>query len=472
MLVIELYKFNKKPNSTSRPSAPFITCENCLLMDDTSIINPRIAFRFGLEEAPIACNYAYIPEFKRYYFVNDWTWHNGQWIALFNCDVMASYKTEIGDSTQYVLRNATTYNESIIDTFYPARCGCDIQKSEMENPFVPVFGGGSYVLGIINSDNNSTGVGAISYYVLTPAQFAVFREKLLGNVEWFNEGISDISEDLAKTLFNPFQYISSCLWFPFTITGTSVNKLSFGWWNIDVPCSRLPGSGVQTFGSTIATPKHPQSTGKAYLNDSPFSQYRFDWPCVGCVAIEPKYLYSVPHFGYICQVDLVTGGATIELKALNGDLTIDRTITILSSQIGVPIRLAQISADYFGNVASVAGGNFGGLLNAGAAMFSSLLGGNSASAIGNAVDASFASVQSSGTNGSASAFFLPPVLQGKFLRVVDDMPVNMGRPLCAAKQISTLSGFTLCQSSRIEIPGTYEEASSIIDYMNGGFFYE
>lgn len=473
MFVINLYKFNKKPNSTKQPKDFVIRCKSCLLLDDTSIVNPRVSFRFDTDFDPTGTNYAYIEKFKRYYFITDWLWSKGLWIAQFNVDVLASYKTEIGASTQYVLRNANDYNESVIDKFYPARCGYDVQTVTMDSPFSPVFSGGSYVLGVVNSDNNSAGVGSLSYYVLTPSQFAVFRSKLLGSVEWFDsESITEISESLTKAMFNPFQYVSSCMWFPFTITGSALSSLPYGWWSLDVSCSRLPASAVETFGATVAKPMHPQSSGKAYLNDSPFAMYRFDWPCVGCVNLDSKYLYSVPFFGYICQVDLVTGGATIELKACNSDLSIDRTITILSAQIGVPVQLSQISADYVNGAIGVANGNYGGLINSAIGAIGGLFGGNGVSSIGNAIESAFAQVHTSGTNGSASAYFLPPTLQARFLRVVEDLPASMGRPLCAPRQISNLSGYTLCQSARIEIPGTYDEAERIVDYMNGGFYYE
>lgn len=468
MFAINLYKFNKKPNSTKQPNDFVIRCTSCLLLDDTSIVNPRVSFKFDTDFDPTSANYAYIEKFKRYYFVTDWVWSKGLWIAQFNVDVLASYKTEIGASTQYVLRNANDYNESIVDTFYPARCGYDVQSVVMDNPFSPVFSGGSYVIGVINSDDNGTSVGSLSYYVLTPAQFATFRKKLLDDISWFEgESITELSENLTKAMFNPFQYVSSCMWFPFTINGATLDSIPYGWWSLDIPCSRLPATGVQTFGATVAKPSHPQSGGKTFLNDAPYGLYRFDWPCVGCVNLDSKYLYSVPMFGYICQVDLVTGGATIELKACNADLSIDRTITILNAQIGVNIQLSQIALN----------GGRGVLISSGQAFFSNWVsktfGGNDAIAgCGNALEAVLTQPSSSGSNGSASAYFLPPTLQARFLRVVDDLPASMGRPLCAPRQISNLSGYTLCQSARIEIPGTYDEAERIVDYMNGGFYYE
>ena len=479
MFSIELYKFNKKENSTARPTTPFKSFDNCCLKDATSILNPVIHFRPTDDEFYIpgtgldifTANYAYIPLFNRYYFINNWEFNSGLWVAYMSCDVLATYKTEIGNSTQYVLRNANSYNESVTDLMYPGRCGCDVQSAVMENPFSPVFSGGTYVLGVVNSDNGG-GVGSVSYYILTPAQFNTFRNKLLGSVEIFHDGISEISESLTKAMFNPFQYVASCMWFPFAIGGTSLTRIPLGWWNIDVSCSRLPASGVQTFSGTVAKPVHPQSSGKAFLNDAPYASYRFDWPCVGCISIDPKYLYGVPSFGYICQIDLVTGRATIELKAHNADLTVERTITIVTAQIGVPVQLSQISADYASGVVGIAQGNIGGLANVGGAILSSIFGGNHISSIGNAIESTFANVQSSGTNGSASAFFLPPTLQAKFVRVVDDFPQTIGRPLCEPRKLSTLTGFTMCQNATIEIFGTDSEKATVRNFLNGGFYYE
>ena len=495
MLTMSLYKFAKKRNSTKIPTNP-VTTVNIELVDATSIVSPSVRIvvfgDFVLPDEPkeqnvaetlasdgaesevypqfnpADVNYAYIAEFKRYYYIAEWTYNKGFWTASLLCDVLASYKPEIGASTQYILRSASNFDTSIVDTMYPARSGCDVQSAQFVNPFTAIFNGGTYVLGVINSDGASNGIGAVSYYLFTPTQFNTFRNLLMGSIDWMYEGITEIGSDLTKAIFNPFQYIASCMWFPVTIGGTAITKLPYGWWSLDCACSRMSATGQYSIGDTVAIPKHPQSASFPYLNDAPYSQYKFDWACFGTIPIDPKYLYGVSQFGYIVQIDLVTGKAVLELRAVESDLSVNRLCHMASGQIGVPIQMAQLAIDY----ADSAAGGVTTLMQGIAGVAYGAITGKSLASIGDSVQNAFAQLYTSGTNGSASAFYHPPRLQGKFLRIVGTNQELLGRPCLKSVQISTLSGFVLCQNPVIEIRGTEGEAQEIVRFMDSGFFYE
>ena len=63
------------------------------LKTETSIIRPEIFIEM---ENPSGYNYAYIPEFNRYYFINDITSvNNDLWRISMNVDVLESFKDEI-----------------------------------------------------------------------------------------------------------------------------------------------------------------------------------------------------------------------------------------------------------------------------------------------------------------------------------------------------------------------------------------
>ena len=114
---VTFYNFSKRRNSTKRPSGG--TSYTCLLKEDTSTARPSIAIKWnGSSSAPAGFNYCYIPDFGRYYWVNSWTYSERQWIAACSVDVLATYKTEIGGSSKYVLRAASDYDPEVIDTLY------------------------------------------------------------------------------------------------------------------------------------------------------------------------------------------------------------------------------------------------------------------------------------------------------------------------------------------------------------------
>ena len=146
-ITITLYSFTKRENSTKRPSSGG-TDYSCILIDDTSLMNP--VFKLEIGSNPIGKNYAYISDFNRYYFINDITTSNDFWYISCTCDVLASFKTEIGSQTHYVLRSASNYDGAISDTLYPASTTVSSYIDYADSPGDPMkwSNGHCYILGI------------------------------------------------------------------------------------------------------------------------------------------------------------------------------------------------------------------------------------------------------------------------------------------------------------------------------------
>lgn len=64
-MIIRLFTFGKRENSTLRPAAGSGTDYNCVLKSETSVVNPSILIDFADQQAPAVhlFNYAYIPDF-------------------------------------------------------------------------------------------------------------------------------------------------------------------------------------------------------------------------------------------------------------------------------------------------------------------------------------------------------------------------------------------------------------------------
>ena len=114
---VYLMQFKKKENSTLQPTINFQPFSGTL-RESCSIINPSIGFDLGQNTTPVA-NYAYIPTFSRYYFIENWTWERGIWWAEMAVDVLASWRSDIGSSSNYVLRAAAASNGYVEDSYYP-----------------------------------------------------------------------------------------------------------------------------------------------------------------------------------------------------------------------------------------------------------------------------------------------------------------------------------------------------------------
>ena len=457
MLDITFYKFGKNENSTKTVNVAGETFK-CALIEPTDIINPRIALAHA---NPTAYNYARIPIFNRYYFVNNWSWSGGRWVALLNVDVLASWKADIGRQSQYVVRSSARHNGEIIDTLYPAdtdvwlelSIGYDVETGEPFK-FSRRIQDGTFVVGIVNSEQDA--IGTVSYYAFTNDQFRAFCNKLMGSGEWMYEGIQEIGEELTKVLFNPFQYIASCIWLPFTTGSGAVSEIKYGWWTFSATAKKITGANV---GYTIAfdIPKHPQISRGSYLNCSPFTRRYLDWPCFGRIALDATILDKFDKLSVDAYIDTVSGVGTLRIAP--GVIP----ISTLQTQIGVPIQMSQMAVDY----GSIVGSAVNSIQHA-----ARLDIGGAFASIGDAVASAIPQMQTVGKNGSISAYRFNPVLVSEFYTVVDEDNEHRGRPLMEKVNPSTIPGYILCSDAELECNATSNEISQIKAFLNGGFYYE
>ena len=116
---IALYHFAKRDNSTARPLANsgngIDTVYTGELKTGCSMLSPQVMFKFEPGFSPRKFNYGYIPLFERYYFIDDWEWSAGLWIANMGVDVLATWKVYIEKDTEYITRAAGASNGQVMD---------------------------------------------------------------------------------------------------------------------------------------------------------------------------------------------------------------------------------------------------------------------------------------------------------------------------------------------------------------------
>ena len=82
-------------------------------------------------------------------------------------------------------------------------------------------------------------------------------------------------------------------------------------------------------------------------------------------------------------------------------------------------------------------------------------------------------IESVGAVGSVSAYYLnAPVIDSIFYKLVEEDLSQLGRPLCARRTISSLSGYIECEKADLDSAASPTEKTEIISAMNGGFYYE
>lgn len=462
---VKLYVFSKKKNSTKQPTA--LTVQetfSCKLNDGSGLINPTFIFDFQAlilqGHNPYDYNYAYVSDWKRYYFIEDWSYVLGLWHCTMIVDPLASYKTEIGAHYTYVLRSASSYDRYLPDSLFPIKAGATFAAEQQNsNPFATAYSAGYFVAGIINGD--SYGYGAVNYYVFTASEFRTFCNYLLSNTSYYN--VTDITTDLLKVLYNPFQYVVSCTWLPVTpnMQSVALSSVPIGWWSIPCSCHRL-SSYVRVGGSvSISIPRNPEGATKPFMYGEPYTEYYLDFPPFGAFSISADNLINANAnlLDLAWNVDCITGAGRLQMGINSA-----QPFNIVHGQVGVPVQLAQMSPNVFDNLQQALG-------STGFPAVDNII--TTIGNVGNALIAKMSPMQTTGSTGGFMAGYYPIKLTGIFHGVASEDLAEFGAPLCQDKTINTLAGYVLCAHGDFQASHCL---SSELDMINGhltsGFFYE
>jgi len=476
MFPVKFFNFQKKPNSTARP-ADAGTEIQCILKEPCSIQNPVITLDLGMDAAPVY-NYCYIAIFSRWYYVTDWIFtENRMWQASLSSDLLATFKSDIGNAQLYILRCSAESDGNIADTYYPAKTFSVFGTRTVNNPWVNNVQDGSFVIGVGSGDTPT--YGSTTYYLMDPSQCMAMMRDLANNfvTELNGFSLTDASLALQKALIDPFQYINSCIWFPIpygNMPGVgSLHSLSLGGFDLPTASGRYINAASPDTAVTFSfeLPAHPFAETRGAYMTALYRKLYLEIPPFGSVEIDNSVAALYSRLAVRINIDTTSGKASIRIGCGNDGDTISTLLARYESQIGVPMQLSAVYRDTFNSL--------GGLLSGGIRTAASLFGGSIFGAVGSAVagvtDAANNSrprVESIGSAGSFSGFTGAPTLYIQFLDVVNEDNAHSGRPLCAIRQISTIPGYIMVKDGDIEIDGFTGEAETIKSIMETGFFYE
>ena len=82
---------------------------------DTNLLKPVFKVKTFNNNA----NYIYVPNLRRYYFIDNYTLSNQCVYLHCSVDVLMSYKTELLNTECLISRSETDYNDNIVDTLAP-----------------------------------------------------------------------------------------------------------------------------------------------------------------------------------------------------------------------------------------------------------------------------------------------------------------------------------------------------------------
>lgn len=476
MITIRLYTFEKYENSTKRPTGNGTTF-SCKVKSPSSLEAPKVELSTAY---PGNFNYAYIPEWNRYYFITDCSYDEGLWVLQLKVDVLATYKTEIGNASLYILRSASASDGNIRDTYYPIKAnntkhhGYQFNRvvDDHETSIPGDYSSGVIVINIVGTET----AGGSTLWQLLPEDFAELVKALYVDINGYQVG--DVVEKVVQTFGgNPQSLINSAMWFPFPFDVYAVQQVKIGAWLAHKP---VGGSQVPITGGIINDPayllpdvtftldKHPLAATRGnYLNVSPYTRYTLGLPGCGVVNLDTTMLQGITGITVHRYMDAFSGQLFVKVLADSSN----QVLAYMQGQIGIPIQLrgANNSNSLVSGAGSVISGIVGAITGGGA----SAIAGAVTAGVGTALETMGGTPTSSSMGaGFASITDERIWLDTLFYDIVDADNTHNGRPLMQTRTINTLSGFIMVQRGDVPIEGTAEEQAEIRRYLEGGFYYE
>jgi hypothetical protein len=329
--------FNKARNSTARPSGTPVTLSG-ILKEECSIYEPvvKIAMdNFSVDTAQkriIYFNYAYIPEFGRYYFVVDKVYTLGYWEFHLKCDVMGTWRTVIGSQRQFIMRSGKAGD--IDDTMYIP----ELSFSRTVQPLNRIFddnvnesafgmndlGNGVYIVTMAGAPDNSLpgNVSALinNTYALTKTDFDNLRRELsTSSYTGISAAQDDLTENVAKVLINPFQYIIRAFYIPIAWlnlfpVGASSSAIRYGWYKLNTHALVVSDPVVSKLLYNGNIPKNNiySQQGYNFMNSSRWTKYSIQYPIIGDVRLPNEYLYNADIIHINAVIDLCSGEVLLQ----------------------------------------------------------------------------------------------------------------------------------------------------------------
>ena len=472
---------SKRVNSTFIPAMS--RTYNCTLKRPCTIETPVV----DISDFNTNYNVAYIPDFHRYYFVTSIVSISNDITRYYlSVDVLATYKSSILDSTVYVRRSQNLGNKYLKD---PAACHtCNTPNTFTVSFDIPGMStDGIYILQTA-APNAGSIAGGNCIYALTQGELSALISEVFDS-----QSYGQTATDEVKTYFNPFQYITSCRWFPVGDIGVSTQRIKFGWWTAQTTAG-IVTQGNASYNATVIMPASIDWSD----HDPEYTRFNMYIPGIGDIEIDPAF--SGKDINVSIYPDWATGIAIAKLRCDGCD------IASASGQWGIDVQLTQFSSDPSNMVSTIMQamgfgsdspthqeanihdvmnnggvGSTGGLgtvdvgaaaINATATMLP-FIGSSFRAGIQNLLQAQ---LSMSGANGSRS--YLANNQQIKLSRrkydiYESDINSVYGTPCERNYKLERCTGFTICNNASITIPSaTAKEKISVKNYLEGGFWIE
>ena len=486
--------FSKRRNSTKQPLS-LSDVRDVKLKEPTSIDHPSFTITGD------HFDYNYCLWDGRYYFIENITSIHDNLIQI-DCvlDVLATFKTEILASTQFVCYSSQSGNAWLADTRIP------VLKSTIVSKAVAAMTGlfntsGFYVLSVVGKTgcetfcvNKSTltaliseiqnwqddSIDAIVQGLPSPPTGSSTPQAAIDALADFMAGLQEAaikSDFIGNAYANAPACIRSCIWVPFLLSAFSGGSHQIWLGNFETQQAGFELNATPTTGQvTVNIPWHFSDWRRGYCEDV----YLY-LPLVGMVGIASE---SLTHASSITVKYSATGtDGTICYQVISGNEIIGSYGGQCSANYPIGINQQASAGEVVTTLASGASKTVSAAINS---SISPLSAGAAAVGIGmEAVSAVYDTVDTAnsthlscigGIGGGAGVGLDLDItcytVAHETVINPADMKDTMGLPTMKPLQLTTLTGFCQCANAHVDAPATAGELDAIDAMLNSGFYIE
>lgn len=447
MTEIILFHFSKRKNSTKRPAGQG-TSVSCLLKADTTFQNPTFKLKLSLDNA---LQYNYLKWADHYYFINSTMSLNNDMVEITASeDVLATYRTEIGNYTCFIERSSKQTTLANDNMYVPTNDWVLTTRnvSHREKIMTQTYSQ-QYIIRVVSK------TGVASYYIN-----GIQLNSLLDYMYTESNFADVITDAVTKLMFDPFKYIVDLKWVPFVESAFKNNKveaIQLGFWNSGVMAKRIDEDTVVNFSYSFAfnNPLYAISDFRYYSPS--FSTYFIKLPFIGVVALNPYKIDESVNALY--QFDATSGLCNVFLQS--------KKVVFASYQfqLSVPVQIGYAST----NVAQ--------LTTSAVSLVSAGLQGNIqgiSAGIDVARSITAPEVSMLGTIGNISNILNNQILEFNSYACtsLDPDGASEGYVDGNVRVISSLTGFVKCRDASIQVAGFEGDQDQVNSYLNSGFYFE
>lgn len=467
-LTVQLYKWHKRRNSTKQPGvADPHTDFSCTLKEPTSIHNPVII----LATNDCDFTYAHISAWSRYYFVDDVVYvHNGLVEYHLTEDVLASNKTDIGNTVAHIAYASTGYNSFIVDP------RIEVSTSKFAERDYTGIGlrYNYYLLTVYNNLNHSSAMGMCDVYILTDSQIGSLKNQMAS---------STIMDDLADYFHgDSLTGIISCKWIPYKPIDDGIGGITEETNSVTIGDKTFSITGAHrlkryaTMGDIVSFNKSPVYSD--FRNSDPYTSCMIYLPGAGLFPLSLNDFASSDKIYLNYSIEIATGNIYYFVYTQTNNVVLS-----VSADISAEVPIGRIIANNGGAVNSgiATAGGIGAALVGAVSGNMALVAGGAATAIASASNMALSSNQHTasvmgGIGGRGVQRFPLAEVFYYAMDTVDPTSANyiatMGRPCGKTEKINLHSGYVECINAHVSADADAQELSEIESYLNSGIYYE